>query len=115
MKKPITPDVAGAIAAIAQAKAHGRGRKSPVFLWLLTHHDELVVAFEVNAPSWPALAPYLGKGGVLNGDGKPPTASSVQNAWARVRKRVAGKPARKPASSVSAAPARAPTTAAPPA
>jgi hypothetical protein len=86
-RKP--PDVAGAVSAIRKAKARGRGRKSPVFLWLMARHDELEAAFKENAPSWPALAEYLGQGGILSGDGAMPTATSVQNAWARVRKHVA--------------------------
>lgn len=88
MPKPRKPDVAGAVTAITEAQAIGRGRKSPVYLWLRERHDELQAAFELNAPSWSALAEYLGKGGIMSGNGTPPTATSVQNSWVRVRKSV---------------------------
>ena len=103
MSTPKPPDMAGAVSAIAEARARGRGRKSPVYLWLRSRHDELEAAFEENAPSWSALAKYLGDGGVMSGDGTRPTATSVRNAWLRVRKAVAeqrrkrGRPAGPPA------------------
>ena len=91
-----TPDVSGVIAASKAAKAGGRGRRSPVYLWLKARHDELQAAFEENAPSWQAVADYLAEGGVLNGNGSRPTAVSVRSAWLRVRKTVAEQRAKKP-------------------
>jgi hypothetical protein len=82
MSKP--PNVAGALAAMSKAKAGGRGRKSAVYLWLRQNHDELEAAFKVNAPSWPAMADYLGKSGIKGGDGNRPTPAGVRSAWARV-------------------------------
>jgi hypothetical protein len=78
------PDVAGALAAMNKAKAGGRGRKSAVYLWLRKNHDALAAAFEINAPSWAAMADYLGKSGIMGGDGNRPTAAGVRSAWTRV-------------------------------
>lgn len=88
MSKPpsCAADVAGAIEAIRKAKAIGRGRRSPVYLWFWKRHDALAAAFEENAPSWPALAEYLGNHGVLDGHGKPPSAGATENAWWRVKR-----------------------------
>jgi hypothetical protein len=87
MRKP--PTVADALAAMSRAKAGGRGRKSQVHLWLRQNHDEIEAAFKLNAPSWPAMAEYLGKAGLKGGDGNLPTAAGVRSTWARVVDEVA--------------------------
>jgi hypothetical protein len=88
------PDLAGALAAMRRSPARGRGRKSPVYLWLAARHDPLAAAFAREAPSWAALARYLGEGGVTGSDGLPPTAASVRSAWLRVVEATARRRAR---------------------
>lgn len=82
---PGRPDVALVVAQAATARVRGRGRRSPLYLWFRDNHDELVAAFDQNSPSWAKWAEVLGTHGVLDGDGKPPTARGARGAWARVR------------------------------
>jgi hypothetical protein len=77
-------DVADAVAAMNAATTKGRGRKAPVYRWLRSRYDELVVAFAENAPAWGALAQYLGSIGVTNQDGSLPAGEGVRSAWKRV-------------------------------
>lgn len=76
---------AAALAAIGQASGRGRGKRSPLYLWFREHHDELAVGFARSAPAWQPLATFLGEQGVLDADGKMPTARAVRDAWWRVR------------------------------
>ena len=82
-KSPLPAD---AFATIGQAIGRGGGRRSPLYLWFQEHHDELAAGFARNAPAWQPLADFLGKQGVLDVDGKPPTARAVRDAWWRVRR-----------------------------
>lgn len=62
-----------------------RGGHSPVYLWLWRHHDQL--QGELNLPrrtDWSALAGELGKRGIVDGNGKPPTAERTRKAWWQV-------------------------------
>ena len=49
------------------------------------YHDELTAAFGRSSPSWTKLAEVLGSHGLVDGDGKPPTARGARGAWGRVR------------------------------
>lgn len=82
-------DVADIVAELETAPARGHGRKSRLYLWLQENHDQLVREFARNPPSWTRLAAILGARGVLDGDGKPPTARGARGAWYRVRRDVA--------------------------
>ncbi len=53
------------------------------------NHDHLMREFERNPPAWGRLAAILGSRGVLDGDGKPPTARGARGAWYRVRRDLA--------------------------
>ena len=79
------PLPAAALAAIGQASGRGRGKRSPLYLWFREHHDELAAGFARSAPAWQPLATFLGEQGVLDVDGKLPTARAVRDAWWRVR------------------------------
>ena len=83
-----SPDATDALAALAQASGRGHGRRSPVYLWFRQHHDELAAGFARYAPAWQVLAAFLGQQGILDIDGKPPTARGVRDAWWRVRRDV---------------------------
>jgi hypothetical protein len=84
--KAKSPLPAAAFTAIGQTTGRGRGRRSPLYLWFREHHDELAAGFARNAPAWQPLATFLGKQGVLDVDGKPPTARAARDAWWRVRR-----------------------------
>lgn len=97
------PNVADAVAAMRSARAHGRGRKSAVYLWFLKNHDALVEAFALNAPAWADLAAYLGKQGLKDGNGNPPRARGTRDVWFRVRREVKQRSARETPSATPAA------------
>jgi hypothetical protein len=89
------PDLSQALAEMEKARARGRGRRSPLYLWFRANHDRIAEEFSQNAPSWPALAAFLGKNGLTNGDGKPPSAEGARTVWYRVRREMAAVRARK--------------------
>ena len=86
-----SPDVAQIVAAMRSQPAKGRGQRSPLYLWLRQNHARLLEEFTASAPSWPGLASALGDSGILNGEGKPPTAEGARTVWYRVRRDLAGK------------------------
>lgn len=84
-RKSTGPDVDAVVTKAATERTRGRGRHSALYLWLYVHHDALAEKFNLSGPSWPKIAENLGAKGVLDGDGKPPTARGVRGAWSRVR------------------------------
>ena len=52
---------------------------------MYVNHDALAKQFGLTAPSWPDIARNLGDKGVLDGDGKAPTARGARGVWSRVR------------------------------
>lgn len=95
------PTVADAVAVMRSARAHGRGRKSPIYLWFLKNHDALVEAFALNAPAWTDFAAYLASQGLKDGNGNPPRARGTRDVWFRVRQEVKQRSAREPSPVVS--------------
>ena len=84
-KLPPAPSVAEAIALMQKARARGRGRRSPIMVWMQQNREALAAAFAVNAPAWSVLATYLGERGITDGDGKRPSARTAREAWGRVK------------------------------
>ena len=84
-RKSTGPDVDAVVTKAATGRTRGRGRHSALYLWLYDNHDALAQKFNLNGPSWPNLAKVLGDEGILDGDGKPPTARGARGAWSRVR------------------------------
>ena len=91
------PDALEAIAAMRKERAGGRGRRSPLYLWLRANHDQLAREFETAGPAWDALAAFLGTRGVLDGRGQKPTGRGVRAVWFRVRAEVKAAGEKKPA------------------
>jgi hypothetical protein len=52
---------------------------------MLKNREALERGFQETAPSWEQLAKYLGDHGVMDGDGKRPTAIATRQAWYRAR------------------------------
>ena len=93
-KSPPPPSVAEAIALMQKARARGRGRRSPIMVWMQQNREALTAAFTQTAPAWSVLATYLGERGITDGDGKPPSARTAREAWARVKALAAATAAR---------------------
>jgi len=85
--KPPLPSatVSGIVSLLRQAPSRGRGRRSPVMIWMQQNRKELEAAFAQDAPAWNVIASYLGSHGIMNGDGKPPTPATARSAWVRVK------------------------------
>ena len=80
-------DVDDVLAALKRQPSRMRGGHSPIYLWLWRHHERL--KGELNLPrrtDWPALAGELGKRGIVDGNGKPPTAERTRKAWWQVNR-----------------------------
>ena len=84
-KRPARADPEEALALMREGRVRGQRRRSPVLLWLLKNRETLERGFEETAPSWKGLAKYLGDHGVMDGDGKPPSAVATRQAWYRAR------------------------------
>lgn len=85
--KDKTADVDDVLAALKRQPSKVRGGHSPIYLWLWRHHDQL--QGELNLPrrtDWSALASELGKRGIMDGNGKPPTAERTRKAWWQVNR-----------------------------
>lgn len=102
-RRAATPNVSDALAVMQSARAHGRGRKSAIYLWFLKNHDALAEAFALNAPAWTDLAAYLAGQGLKDGNGNTPTARGTRDVWFRVRQEVKQRPPRVPSPVVSTA------------
>ena len=78
-------DVDDILAALKRQPSRVRGGHSPVYLWLWQHHEHL--KGELTLPrrmDWSALAGELGRRGIMDGNGKPPTAERTRKAWWQV-------------------------------
>src|SRR5437764_962354 len=82
---PGRADPEEALALMREGRVRGQRRRSPVLLWMLKNRETLERGFEETAPSWKGLAKYLGDHGVMDGDGKPPSAVATRQAWYRAR------------------------------
>lgn len=78
-------------------------------IWMQQNRKELETAFLQDTPAWNVIASYLGDGGIMNGDGKPPTAASARSAWARVKAEAKAKASSALAGTAAPVPAASPT------
>lgn len=85
-KKPTrNPDPHEALALMQEGRVRGHGRRSPIVVWMRKNRAALEKGFAETTPSWGKLATYLGDHGILDGDGKRPTAEATRQAWYRAR------------------------------
>ena len=85
-KKPTrSPDPQEALALMREGRVRGHGRRSPIVIWMQKNRAALEQGFAETTPSWDKLATYLGDHGVLDGNGKWPTAEATRQAWYRTR------------------------------
>jgi hypothetical protein len=73
---------------IIAASTSGGGRRSPLFVWMRRHHADLSAAFSEAGPNWAALTLALGKEGLTDRTGKPPTIRTAQRTWYEVCKHI---------------------------
>ena len=80
------------ITRLRDAIEGGRGSaQSPLFRWLYRHHDEFAGMLEGVKPDWSVLAGILGRSGILDGEGRPPSGETARKTWHRVQAKVGGR------------------------
>jgi hypothetical protein len=60
--------------------------RSPLFEWLLAHHDDVVAAAAGRRVEWSRLCGEFESAGLTGRDGKPVNATTARKTWQRVRK-----------------------------
>lgn len=63
--------------------------RSPLFLWMLRHHDRLMSLPTGRRMNWRGLSRELAAEGLTDRDGNPPSAETARKTWQRVRRFVA--------------------------
>ena len=62
------------------------GEHSPLFLWLLEHHDAIVASLQGGRIGWGAFCAAIAEGGFTDATGKPPSENTARITWYRVRR-----------------------------
>lgn len=90
----------------------GRGCRSPMFDWMLRHHDALAPELDgPRTPNWRALATRLAELGATDGAGHAAKPDVARRTWRRVKAAKAGQAGggpREQASSAAGSPAKGP-------
>lgn len=76
-----------------------RSRHSTLYLWMRRNHAEISEQIALHGVHWPDVAVALGKDGLTDRTGKPPTANTCKQTWYRVAKAAAAPPKPKPPAS----------------
>lgn len=63
-------------------------RRSPLFRWMVEHHDELVEASGRDGIHWASFCAQAAKRGLTDTQGRPPTADNARKTWERARRAV---------------------------
>jgi hypothetical protein len=63
-------------------------RRSPLFRWMVKHHDELIEASRQERFHWTSFCAEAAKRGLTDTQGQAPTAENARKTWARARKAV---------------------------
>jgi hypothetical protein len=90
-RKPPKDDdqVAQLVAHIAGSPARGRGKRSPLFNWLMAHKDAFSTMLSQHPANWDAIANGLRALGLTDGKDSAPTAERVRKTWWLVRHKAA--------------------------
>jgi hypothetical protein len=89
------PDESSVLADLKSALKKGGSTRSPLFVWMLKNHNDLLEAFEEMPPNWAQVTKVLTERGFTGTDGKPLNPQSVRRMWHRVRQSHAKAQARK--------------------
>jgi hypothetical protein len=73
------------LAKVLVLKKGGRGRYSPLYLWMKRNFDELSAEFAENGPQWAARVEAMGAAGLVDWNGRPPSVRTAQKTWYRLR------------------------------
>lgn len=65
--------------------------RSPLFWWLVDHHDEMIAAADGDRIDWHVVAVRLREAGKTDASGKPATPRRARATWYKVRRYVAAK------------------------
>lgn len=60
--------------------------RSPLFRWMVEHHDELVEASRRDGIHWASFCAEAAKRGLTDTQGRPPTTDNARKTWERVRR-----------------------------
>jgi hypothetical protein len=63
--------------------------RSPLFWWLLDHHDQIVESAAGRRMRWATLCAHFEALGLTDTKGKPPTPRNARETWFQVRREVA--------------------------
>lgn len=61
------------------------GKRSPLFLWLLEHHDEIVATLQGGQIGWGSFCAAVAEVGLKDATGKAPSENTARITWYRVR------------------------------
>ena len=93
MEGPVTDGGAKDILSrIGEALASRRSVQSPLYRWMMEHHDAFGAGLAQAAaagrhPDWAALADIFAESGLVDGTGKAPNAANARRTWWRVKRR----------------------------
>ena len=83
-------------------------RRSPLFLWMREHHDDLAKAAKGQPIDWVPLCARFAEAGLTDGFGAPPSIEAARRTWRNVKKDVARRRAYLALTQSQAEPKRAP-------
>jgi len=63
--------------------------RSPLFWWMVDHHDEIIAAFAGERIRWTAFCAEVTRLGLTDTRGRPPTERNARETWRQARRMVA--------------------------
>lgn len=106
------------LARVLQLSKRSIGKHSPLYRWMVEHHDVLNQEFRRFGPQWAERAKALGEAGLVNRKGEPPSVRVAQRTWYQVCKDIEANPSLKratqPVPAVQPAPSLPPPSQPPP-
>lgn len=74
---------------LREAMATSIGHRTPLMVWMITHHDEFAELVTIHRPDWAALSQYFADAGFKARDGAVLKAETTRTYWLRARRLVA--------------------------